>query len=70
MTLVRLLIPVFGLIAILGALMASGRFGEAGWLTAVGITLIVAGAVGILNVIVFRRLKASIDRMAEDARKR
>ncbi len=68
MTLVRLLIPAFGLIAILGALMASGRFGDAGWLTAVGITLIVTGAVGVLNVIFFRRLKAAVDRMAQEAR--
>ncbi|MCC5995545.1 MAG: hypothetical protein JJU18_04140 [Oceanicaulis sp.] len=66
MTLVRLLIPAFGLLAIFGALMASGRLGEAGWLTAVGITLIVIGAVGVLNVIFFRRLKASLDRMAQE----
>jgi ABC-type Co2+ transport system permease subunit len=68
MTLVRILIPAFGLLAILGALMASGRLGESGWLTAVGITLIVTGVIGVLNVIFFRRLKAAVDRMAEEAR--
>jgi len=65
MILVRFLIPAFGLLAILGALMASGRMGESGWLLAVGITLIVTGAVGVLNVIFFRRLKAALDRMAD-----
>jgi hypothetical protein len=68
MTLVRFLIPAFGLLAILGALMASGRLGDAGWLMAVGITLIVTGVIGVLNVIFFRRLKAAVDRMAEEAR--
>ncbi|WBQ13633.1 hypothetical protein L2D00_02835 [Hyphomonadaceae bacterium BL14] len=66
MTLVRFLIPAFGLLAILGALMASGRLGESGWLTAIGITLVVTGAVGVLNVIFFRRLKAAVDRMAQE----
>ncbi|MCH8488732.1 MAG: hypothetical protein LAT81_02230 [Oceanicaulis sp.] len=68
MTLVRFLIPAFGLLAILGALMASGRLGDAGWLVAVGITLIVTGVIGVLNVIFFRRLKAAVDRMAQEAR--
>jgi len=68
MILVRFLIPAFGLLAILGALMASGRMGESGWLLAVGITLIVTGAVGVLNVIFFRRLKAALDRMADEQR--
>ncbi|MGY6627834.1 MAG: hypothetical protein ACXIVL_04910 [Oceanicaulis sp.] len=68
MTLVRFLIPAFGLLAILGALMASGRLGDAGWLMAVGITLIVTGVIGVLNVIFFRRLKAAVDRMAQEAR--
>lgn len=68
MTLVRFLIPAFGLLAILGALMASGRLGESGWLTAVGITLIVTGVIGVLNVIFFRRLKVVVDRMAQEAR--
>ncbi|WBQ09063.1 hypothetical protein L2D01_09165 [Hyphomonadaceae bacterium ML37] len=68
MTLVRFLIPAFGLLAILGALMASGHMGESGWLLAVGITLIVTGAVGVLNVIFFRRLKAALDRMADEQR--
>jgi len=68
MILVRFLIPAFGLMAILGALMASGRMGESGWLLAVGITLIVTGAVGVLNVIFFRRLKAALDRMADEQR--
>lgn len=68
MTLVRFLIPAFGLVAILGALMASGRMGDAGWLMAVGITLIVTGAVGVLNVIFFRRLKQGLDRMAQEQR--
>ena len=68
MTLVRFLIPAFGLVAILGALMASGRMGDAGWLMAVGITLIVTGAMGVLNVIFFRRLKAAVDRMADEQR--
>jgi len=68
MTLVRFLIPAFGLLAILGALMASGRLGDSGWLVAVGITLIVTGVIGVLNVIFFRRLKAAVDRMAQEAR--
>lgn len=68
MTLVRFLIPGFGLVAILGAVMASGRLGESGWLTAIGITLIVTGAMGVLNVIFFRRLKAAVDRMADEQR--
>lgn len=68
MTLLRFLIPGFGLVAILGAVMASGRLGESGWLTAIGITLIVTGAVGVANVIFFRRLKAAVDRMADEQR--
>lgn len=68
MNLVRLLIPAFGLVAILGALMASGRLGESGWWLAIGITLIVTGAVGVANVIFFRHLKVMVDRMADEQR--
>lgn len=68
MNLVRFLMLAFGLVAILGALMASGRMGESGWLMAVGITLIVTGAMGVLNVIFFRRLKQGLDRMAQEQR--
>lgn len=64
MSYARLLIPFFGLLAILGALLASGRLGEGGLNLAVGITLLVIGAVGIGNVILFTRLKASIDEAA------
>ena len=60
----RLLIPVFGLLAIVGALLASGRLGDSGLNLAVGITLLVIGAVGIGNVILFTRLKVSIDEAA------
>ncbi len=59
------LILAFGLLAILGALLATGRLaGEGGWQMAVGITLVVSGAVGVSNVIFFRRLKASLDEFA------
>ena len=64
MSYTRFLIPFFGLLAILGALLASGRLGEGGLNLAVGITLLVIGAVGIGNVILFTRLKASIDEAA------
>lgn len=66
---VKLLIPFFGLLAILGALLASGRLGEGGLNLAVGITLLVIGAVGIGNVILFTRLKASIDEAAARQRR-
>lgn len=68
MNLVRFLMLAFGLVVIIGALMASGRMGESGWLMAVGITLIVTGAMGVLNVIFFRRLKQGLDRMAQEQR--
>jgi uncharacterized protein YjeT (DUF2065 family) len=68
MNLVRFLILAFGLVAIIGGLMASGRMGESGWLLAFGITLIVTGAMGVLNVIFFRRLKQGLDRMADEQR--
>ncbi|PWE16462.1 hypothetical protein DDZ18_11845 [Marinicauda salina] len=61
----RLIMIGFGLVAILGSLLASGRLGEGGLQTAIGITLLVAGGLGILNVIFFARLKAAIDRMAD-----
>ena len=64
----RFLIPGFGLLAIIGALLASGRFGESGLNLAIGITLLVIGAVGIMNVMLFTRLKASIDEAAERQR--
>jgi hypothetical protein len=60
----RLLIPGFGLLAIFGALLASGRLGESGLNLAVGITLLVIGFVGVGNVVLFTRLKASIDEAA------
>jgi hypothetical protein len=60
----RFLIPGFGLLAIFGALLASGRLGESGLNLAVGITLLVIGFVGVGNVVLFTRLKASIDEAA------
>ena len=66
MNLPRLLIPGFGLIAILGALLASGRLGEGGLQLAFGITLLVTGALGVVNTIFFSRLKASLDKMVEE----
>jgi len=54
----------FGLVAILGALLASGRLGEGGVQMAIGITLLVTGALGVMNVIFFTRLKRSVDEMA------
>ncbi len=69
MSYTRFLIPFFGLLAILGALLASGRLGEGGLNLAVGITLLVIGAVGIGNVILFTRLKASIDEAAARQRR-
>ncbi len=60
----RFLIPGFGLIAILGALLASGRLGESGLNLAFGITLLVVGFVGVGNVVLFSRLKAQIDEAA------
>lgn len=64
----RLLILSFGLLTILGALLASGRLGEGGWQMAFGITFLVAGALGMLNVFFFSRLKKSLDAMAEEKR--
>ncbi|XBQ15654.1 MAG: hypothetical protein ABL308_11925 [Oceanicaulis sp.] len=66
MKLPRILIPAFGLVAIAGAALASGRFGEGGLQLAIGITLLVTGALGVLNTIFFTRLKASLDRMVEE----
>ena len=60
----RFLIPGFGLLAILGAILASGRLGESGLNLAIGITLLVIGFVGVGNVVLFTRLKASIDEAA------
>ncbi len=60
----RFLIPGFGLLAIVGALLASGRLGESGLNLALGITLLVIGFVGVGNVVLFTRLKASIDEAA------
>ncbi len=61
----RLLIPAFGGVAILGAVLASGRLGESGLNLALGITLLVIGVVGVMNVMLFTRLKAKIDEAAE-----
>jgi hypothetical protein len=66
MKLPRLLIPAFGLVAILGALLASGRLGEGGVQTAFGITLLVVGVLGVMNTIFFTRLKVSLDKMVEE----
>jgi len=66
MPLPRLLMIGFGLVAILGALLASGRLGEGGVQMAVGITLLVTGAIGVMNVIFFTRLKRSLDQMAAE----
>ncbi|MBL4539743.1 MAG: hypothetical protein JKP96_13835 [Oceanicaulis sp.] len=45
MPLPRLLMIGFGLVAIFGALLASGRLGEGGVQMAVGITLLVTGGI-------------------------
>lgn len=66
MVVVRLIIPAFGLVAIIGAMLASGRFGEGGLQLAFGITLLVVGVLGVLNTIFFTRLKASLDKMVEE----
>ena len=60
----RFLIPSFGLLAIFGGVLASGRVGESGLHLALGITILVVGVVGVLNVILFSRLKAMIDEAA------
>ncbi|MEQ8434344.1 MAG: hypothetical protein RIA71_08890 [Oceanicaulis sp.] len=67
MKLPRLLIPGFGLIAIFGALLASGRLGEGGLQLAFGVTLLVVGCLGVLNTIFFTRLKKALDKMAEES---
>lgn len=67
MKLPRLLIPGFGLIAIFGAVLASGRLGEGGLQMAFGITLLVVGCLGVLNTIFFTRLKKALDKMAEES---
>ena len=70
MRLPRILVIAFGLIALFGALLATGRLiGEGGWQSAIGITLTVTGVIGVLNTIFFTRLKASLDKMAEDKRR-
>jgi ABC-type Co2+ transport system permease subunit len=62
---VRLIMIGFGLLAILGALTARGLlFGEGGLQTALGLTVLVTGVLGVLNTIFFVRLKAQIDKMA------
>lgn len=66
MPLSRLLMIGFGLVAIFGALLASGRLGEGGVQMAVGITLLVTGGIGVLNTIFFTRLKRSLDEMANN----
>lgn len=62
----RLLMIGFGLVAIFGALLASGRLGEGGVQMALGITLLVTGAIGVMNTIFFTRLKRSLDEMAKN----
>ena len=63
----RLAMLAFAALTLFGAALASGRLGEGGGVAlAVGITLFVTGAIGIVNVIFFRRLKRAIDSMAED----
>ena len=64
----RFLIPAFGLLAISGGVLASGRLGDSGLHLAVGITILVVGVVGVLNVILFTRLKAMIDEAAAKER--
>lgn len=67
MPLPRLLLIAFGVVALFGALLATGRLvGEGGWQSAIGITLTVTGVIGLLNVVFFTRLKASLDKMAGD----
>lgn len=66
MKLPRILLLAFGLVALLGALLATGRLvGEGGWQSAIGITLTVTGVIGLLNVVMFSRLKVSLDKMAD-----
>ena len=68
MKLPRILFFAFALLALFGALLATGRLiGEGGWQSAIGITLTVTGVIGVLNTIFFTRLKASLDRMADQS---
>ena len=68
MTLARALLLAFGLVALLGALLATGRLvGEGGWQSAIGITLTVTGVIGLLNTVFFTRLKASLAKMADQS---
>ena len=68
MKLPRILLIAFGFVALVGALLATGRLvGEGGWQSAIGITLTVAGVLGVLNVVFFTRLKASLDTMADQS---
>ncbi len=68
MPLPRILLIAFGLVALFGALLATGRLiGEGGWQSAIGITLTVTGVIGLLNVVFFTRLKASLDKMADQS---
>ena len=68
MKLPRILLIAFGFVALVGALLATGRLvGEGGWQSAIGITLTVAGVLGVLNVVFFTRLKASLDMMADQS---
>lgn len=59
-----LLILAFGVTALFGAAALTGRFGEASWLQALGAAGLLFGGVGVLNVIVFRRLKRAVDGLA------
>ena len=62
----RLLLLGFAVLAILGALLASGRLvGEGGLQMALGLTVFVTGAIGVVNVMFFTRLKATLDTMAK-----
>lgn len=68
MTLPRSFLLAFGLVALLGALLATGRIaGEGGWQSAIGITLTVTGVLGLLNTVFFTRLKASLAKMADQS---
>ena len=69
MSLPRALLLGFGLLALLGALLATGRLaGEGGWQSAIGITLTVTGVLGLLNTVFFTRLRRSLNEMAQNSK--
>lgn len=63
-----LLIPLCG-VTILGAAMLAGRFGDETAPKAIGAALFLLGAASIGTILFARRMKAWVDRLAEDQRR-